>query len=187
MNLKILIFILATSTITLLSNCRSANQLLNRAILKGASIDSTVVIVNDSVFVNVAEGGPVMDYTFMEAGVNVDTVVVREICEELTAGLHAKKSVKKLQDKICPQVDSVYNVVVDVQGKLYNFPIKVTLSGGSYKLQTYKMKIPYVKEETNLHLSAPRGITRLNALYLALGCVAAGVIAGFFIAVRNRK
>jgi hypothetical protein len=174
--------LLSTIIIAMLtvSGCRKADWFLRKAIEKGAKVDSTVAIVHDSVYINSADVGPVMDYTFMDPGVNVDTVIIREICSDPVP----VRRVKNLQKKICPQVDSVYNVVVEVQGKVYRFPIRIELNGGEYRLTTTTLKVPYRKAETNVSLRTTRGLTHWQGVILAAGGLVLGLLAGLLTAAR---
>lgn len=156
--------------------CRSANWYLQKAIDKGAKIDTTKVARIDSILFNTR---PVNDMVKAEP----DSILLQELCEDVPKNLH------KFSKAVCPQLDSVYKFLVENKGngKTYVFEAHVVLKDGTYKLDSDKFSIPYETAVTKVDITANKGSNFKELVSTCSVVFLIAVIIGFIIGLNCRR
>jgi len=185
----------------LVAGCRTADWHLQKAIQKGAKLDTARHVVKE--YVTIA--------SLQDSGsVSIDTAKLRSVCAELlgvtfdnsfedskvvaplellpsTGELVAakKSAIKKIQREVCPQVDNVYWVPVTIEDSTYRLPITLQLAEGKYKLKTADFKIAYVKLQTDVELKTTKGYTLWNLIAAGLTGFTLGAIGALILVLRK--
>lgn len=140
-------------------HARQAVKHLNKAIEKGADVDSIRQIKRDTV--RSVEVRDSIQYVAV-----VDTSALAKLCAELiqhdTVIVHKDRPriVRQIQEKVCPQIalDSTYSIPFQWMGKEYNLPVRVRIRGEggevSYNFESGDVDIPIVTSETTLQVKA---------------------------------
>lgn len=160
--------------VLLLSGCGPAYHLhkmkkhLNKAIEKGANLDTIKQIKHDTVYFELIRDQVKQDK-------EIDTVFVDTLCAKLkTKPKERKQTRTQLQNILCPSVfiDTVYTINLKAQGKEYQLPIRVFIlsNGGNfdYKIESGNLKVPFVKEETNINISPKKRPTYWDLIIAVL-------------------
>jgi hypothetical protein len=148
-------------------HARQAVKHLNKAIEKGADVDTIRQVKRDTVrSVEVRDSiryVPVVDTSALAklCGelLRVDTVKVK--VPDKSESMPAKRLiVQRIQKKVCPQIDldSTYSIPFQWMGKDYHLPVRVRIhgdgSGVDYNFDAGNVDIPIVTSETNLQVKA---------------------------------
>jgi hypothetical protein len=177
------IFVIVIFSAALFS-CRSAGWYLQKAIDKGASLDSLEKVVEKPVLV---KGDCVIVYAA------VDSAAILEECKSLTETFDntfdepevkkekLKNSTKKLQEKICPQFDLVYYLNVTAGDSTFQYPLHFSQSNGKFKLAESDLKFKYKKAETYVDLKAVKGYSLWQLITTGICCLALGICASLLI------
>lgn len=170
-----------------LYSCRSAGWYLQKAIDKGASLDSLEKLVEKPVIV---KGDCVIVYAA------VDSAAILEECRGLVDTFDSsfggvisnevkkeklKSSAKKLQEKICPQFDLVYYLNVTAGDSTFQYPLHFSQANGKFKLAESDLKFKYKKAETYVDLKAVKGYSLWQLITTGICCLALGICASLLI------
>jgi hypothetical protein len=141
-------------------HARQAVKHLNKAIEKGADVDSIRQIKRDTV--RSVEIRDSIRYVSV-----VDTAALAQLCGELLRVDTVKVPtpskrliVQRIQKKVCPQIafDSTYSIPFVWMGKDYHLPVRVRIRGDGagvdYNFDAGKVDIPIVTSETTLQVKA---------------------------------
>ena len=176
--------ILPTLLFTILilgGGCRTAKWHLDKAFEKGLKVDTITKIIHDSILISQEP----FDHTFDAILVERDTVIIKELCKDPVKNVVNRKFPRAL----CPQLDTAYQITVEVQDTVYLFPIHIRLVDGTYRFHTTNLKIPYItKAETNLSFVPPASGYKLGTLLLwAALAFTVGLALAFFTLGRLGK
>lgn len=97
----------------------------------------------------------------------------------------SKKSgvIKKMQQALCPQLDSIYNIPVYVEDSLFVIPVHIKLENGKFILKTYDVDIQYTKEQTDVSIRSVKGFKARDLAW----AVIAGMLFMCIVAYLMRK
>lgn len=103
---------------------------------------------------------------------DIDTVTLKEACKDPV------KKFKKIQDAVCPELDTTLNVVMSYRDSTFVWPIFLKAKGGKFSAQVPPIILPIVREE---------GRTDFNVGYagwrLVLLCALSGLAGMILLAV----
>jgi hypothetical protein len=67
------------------------------------------------------------------------------------------KLIKRMQQELCPQLDSTYMVPVHAEDSIYYMPVHIKLEEGKYVLKTSGVTIGYTTEQTDVSIRSVDG------------------------------
>ena len=72
---------------------------------------------------------------------DIDTVLLKEACKDPV------KKWKKIQDAVCPELDTTLNVVMSYRDSVFMWPIFLKAKGGTFSAQVPPIILPITREE----------------------------------------
>lgn len=161
------------AVLMLSASCRSADSLFKRAIEKGLKIDTARKVVLDTIR---------MPGAIDTIAAQVDTSAILALCKELISPSNGAKPkplkviIPKLQDEICPDIDTTYRVAVAYRDTVVYFTQRLQAKGGQIILDRSKFTLPVFEEQTQTTIRP--GISNLRAWVMSgISCIFGAVIA----------
>lgn len=72
---------------------------------------------------------------------DIDTVTLKEACKDPV------KRYKKIQEAVCPEIDTTLNVVMSYRDSVFMWPVFLKSKGGKFLAQVPPIILPIVREE----------------------------------------
>jgi hypothetical protein len=96
---------------------------------------------------------------------DVDTVLLKEECKDPV------RNFKKIQERVCPELDTTLNVVMSYRDSTFMWPIFLKSKGGKFSAQVPPIILPIVREEGRTDF-----IVGYTGWRLALLCGLSGIV-----------
>lgn len=103
---------------------------------------------------------------------DIDTVLLKEECKDPV------RNFKKIQERVCPELDTALNVVMSYRDSTFMWPIFLKAKGGTFSAQVPPIILPIVREEGRTEF-----IVGYTGWRLVLFCVLSGVAGMILLAV----
>ena len=183
--IKILIAIILTGLLLTATSCgpvsklRRAEQLIAKAIARGAQVDSSKYVKYDSLKIRSFHDG-------FTTKLEVNPTFVLNKCQELIKAVPKKQPsiAKQIQKEVCPPVhiDTTYEVSIYTREGMYKLPINVLIDndGGkfNYSIVGGQLVIPVKTSETKVKISA--GASLWDLIIIGIICLVVGYIIRSF-------